>query len=135
MWDLSSQTSDRTRTPCIGRQSLNHWTTRGVPLFAFEMTSSFAPHHHVPITLVHVLMTYLSESTYLHFSLYSLSTVPHTLFLFIYFYLIKNLQERPVTSGIRHSHHCSIQRYLPSGHKIIFQISITALFCIYPISN
>ena len=26
MWDLSSPTRDRTRTPCIGRQSLNHWT-------------------------------------------------------------------------------------------------------------
>ena len=31
MWDLSSLTRDRTRTPCIGRQSLNHWTTREVP--------------------------------------------------------------------------------------------------------
>ena len=26
MWDLSSPTRDRTLTPCIGRQSLNHWT-------------------------------------------------------------------------------------------------------------
>ena len=31
MWDLSSPTRDRTRTPCIGRQSLNHWTAREVP--------------------------------------------------------------------------------------------------------
>ena len=31
MWDLSSPTRDRTLTPCIGRQSLNHWTTREVP--------------------------------------------------------------------------------------------------------
>ena len=31
MWSLSSPTRDRTRTPCIGRQSLNHWTTREVP--------------------------------------------------------------------------------------------------------
>ena len=30
MWDLSSLTRDRTHTPCIGRQSLNHWTTREV---------------------------------------------------------------------------------------------------------
>ena len=28
MWDLSSPTRDWTRTPCIGRQSLNHWTAR-----------------------------------------------------------------------------------------------------------
>ena len=31
MWDLSSPTRDRTHTPCIGRQSFNHWTTREVP--------------------------------------------------------------------------------------------------------
>ena len=32
MWDLSSLTRDQTRVPpCIGRQILNHWTTREVP--------------------------------------------------------------------------------------------------------
>ena len=31
MWDLSSPTRDQTCTPCIGRQSLNHWTAREVP--------------------------------------------------------------------------------------------------------
>ena len=31
MWDLSFLTRDRTCTPCIRRQSLNHWTTRQVP--------------------------------------------------------------------------------------------------------
>ena len=31
MWDLSSPTGDGTRTPCIGRRSLNHWTAREVP--------------------------------------------------------------------------------------------------------
>ena len=31
MWDLSSPTRDRTHTPCTGRQSFNHWTTRDVP--------------------------------------------------------------------------------------------------------
>ena len=31
MWDLGSLTRDRTRTPCIGRRSLNHWTTKKVP--------------------------------------------------------------------------------------------------------
>ena len=31
MWDLNSPTQDGTRTPCAGRQSLNHWTTREVP--------------------------------------------------------------------------------------------------------
>ena len=33
MWDLSSLTRDWTRTPCIGRQILNHWTTREVRKF------------------------------------------------------------------------------------------------------
>ena len=31
MWDLSSPTTDRTRTPCIGRRSPNHRTTTEVP--------------------------------------------------------------------------------------------------------
>ena len=31
MWDLSSPTRNWTGTPCIGRQSLNHWTAREVP--------------------------------------------------------------------------------------------------------
>ena len=30
MWDLSSLTTDWTGTPCIGWQSLNHWTAREV---------------------------------------------------------------------------------------------------------
>ena len=28
MWDLNHLTRDQTSTPCIGRGSLNHWTTR-----------------------------------------------------------------------------------------------------------
>ena len=35
MWNLSSVTRDRTRSPCIGRWNLNHWTTREVPLALF----------------------------------------------------------------------------------------------------
>ena len=31
MWDLSFLTRGLTHTPCIGRQSLNYWTTRKVP--------------------------------------------------------------------------------------------------------
>ena len=30
-WDLSFPTRDGAHTPCIGRQSLNHCTTREVP--------------------------------------------------------------------------------------------------------
>ena len=36
MWDLSSPTGDHTRTPCIGRQSLHHWTAKEVPHAAYE---------------------------------------------------------------------------------------------------
>ena len=36
MWDLSSPARDQTCTPYIGKQILNHWTTREVPfLFLF----------------------------------------------------------------------------------------------------
>ena len=31
MWDLRSLTRDKIYTPCIGRRSLSHWTTREVP--------------------------------------------------------------------------------------------------------
>ena len=31
MWDLSPPTRDWTWTPCLGRWTLNHWTTREVP--------------------------------------------------------------------------------------------------------
>ena len=34
--DISSQTRDWTGTPCIGRWSLNHWTTREVPSAVFK---------------------------------------------------------------------------------------------------
>ena len=34
-WDLSSLTRDWTRTPCIGRWSLNHWFAREVPIERF----------------------------------------------------------------------------------------------------
>ena len=34
-WDLSSSARDHTHTPCIERQSLNHWTPREVPLTLF----------------------------------------------------------------------------------------------------
>ena len=30
IWDLSYPTRNRTHTPCIGRQNLNHWTSREV---------------------------------------------------------------------------------------------------------
>ena len=43
MWDLNSLTRDRTCTSCIGRQSLNHWTTREVPLGYISNVPSTLP--------------------------------------------------------------------------------------------
>ena len=37
MWDLGSLTRDLTHTPCTGRQSLNHWTTRKIPTYNFNL--------------------------------------------------------------------------------------------------
>ena len=39
MWDLSSLTRDRTLSPCIGRQSPNHWTAREVPKVTLFLTA------------------------------------------------------------------------------------------------
>ena len=39
VWDLSSQIRGGACVPCIGRWVLNHWTTREVPVSAFD--SSF----------------------------------------------------------------------------------------------
>ena len=39
MWNLGSSSRDRTHTPCVGRFSLNSWTTREVswaPIFPFS---------------------------------------------------------------------------------------------------
>ena len=41
-WELSSPTRDRTRTPCIGRQSLNDWTAKEVPVRLLWILSSEA---------------------------------------------------------------------------------------------
>ena len=36
MWALHSPARDGTCGPCIGRQNLNHWPTREVPLIHFQ---------------------------------------------------------------------------------------------------
>ena len=48
IWDLSFPTRDRTRTPCIGRQSLNHWTTRKSPRAPFRTFSLALGFHFLP---------------------------------------------------------------------------------------
>ena len=46
MWDLSSPTKDRTCTPCIRRQSLNHWTAREVPPLLVKHPFPWHPSQH-----------------------------------------------------------------------------------------
>ena len=43
MWDLSSLSRDWTCTPCIGRQSLNHWTTGEVALLFLILVFTLVP--------------------------------------------------------------------------------------------
>ena len=50
VWDLSSLTKGQTHIPCIGRQVLNHWTTREVPHFYFIL---FHPHFQCHLPLRH----------------------------------------------------------------------------------
>ena len=49
MQDLSSPTRDQTHTPCFGSQSLNHWTSREIPLLTFS-------DHSLPLALVSLLI-------------------------------------------------------------------------------
>ena len=39
MWGLSALTRDQIHIPCIGRQIINHWTTREVPSFSLQLWS------------------------------------------------------------------------------------------------
>ena len=41
IWDPGSLTRNQTRTPCVGRQSLNHGTAREVPLIFFFFFTLF----------------------------------------------------------------------------------------------
>ena len=51
MWDLNSPTRDQTYTPCIGRQSLNHWTTREVSARLFLTWALWSPGFHSLVCL------------------------------------------------------------------------------------
>ena len=43
MWDHNSPTRDGMHTPCTGRWSLNHWTSREVPRLRLLLLSHFSP--------------------------------------------------------------------------------------------
>ena len=74
-WDLSSLTGDQTRSPCIGRQSLNHWTTREVRSRAFLLAA------HLSIPLISYLGSLVSLLLGLPFSLVHRARLgPHSSF-------------------------------------------------------
>ena len=56
MWDLRSPTRDWTCAPCIGRRSLNHWTTRekyeSQSVSCSVMSDSLGPHGPQPARLL-----------------------------------------------------------------------------------
>ena len=56
MWDLTSLIRDQTFTSCIGRHSLNHWTTREIPTRTFLKS----------LSCIHFLSLLLTTSGYFH---------------------------------------------------------------------
>ena len=44
IWERSPPTRDQSHAPCIGRQSLNHWTSREVPLSSLSLCLLFFSH-------------------------------------------------------------------------------------------
>ena len=42
MWDISSPNQGSNPNPCIGRKSLNHWTTREFLLSFYEIKCQFS---------------------------------------------------------------------------------------------
>ena len=54
IWYLNSPTRGQTCTPCIGRQSLNHWTAKDIPSVSFiilTLTDMFSTYHFILISL------------------------------------------------------------------------------------
>ena len=67
MWNLSSLTRDQTHIPCIGRQILNHWTTKKVlfsriSLYWISTSIRIIPCLKHLCLLAVCLITYLSSS-------------------------------------------------------------------------
>ena len=61
MWGLSSPTRDRSHTPCIGRQNLNHWTTKVVP-------SNYHFKAHKSVAFSTLIMLYVEKEMATHSS-------------------------------------------------------------------
>ena len=65
MWNLISPTRDQIHTPCIGRRSLNHWTSKEVPVLPSlaPLSTSLKPAMVSPIFLtLHPFDTLLAPS-------------------------------------------------------------------------
>ena len=53
MWGLISPARDWTCTPFIGRQSLNHWASREVPIYLFDLVFLFSLDKYPGVELLH----------------------------------------------------------------------------------
>ena len=65
MWNLNSPTRDFTHTSCIGRQSLNPWTTREVPDLEIIIPSEVSQKEKVKYHISHVESKIWYKWTYL----------------------------------------------------------------------
>ena len=71
MWDLSSRTRDRTHKSYIGKQILNHWATREVPLCTSHLSFSFLSQSW--INAASVLSTPRSSAKIIHIYCFKIS--------------------------------------------------------------
>ena len=61
MRHLGSLTRDQPCTPCIGRQSLNHWTTREVPSILKQSFDPLLSEHAFSCIFIFLSLQYLEE--------------------------------------------------------------------------
>ena len=93
MWHLSSLTRDQTHNPCTGRQSLNHWTTREVPVglcfyctsFSVFLSFSFFSLHFL-FWLLYVFSVFLK---YVKFVLKKKKQADRQSFFFFFFLMLR----------------------------------------------
>ena len=60
---MGSLTRDQTCMPCIGRQSVNHWTTREVPSILKKSFNPLLSEHAFSYIFIFLSLQYLEEIT------------------------------------------------------------------------
>ena len=98
MWDPSSLTRDWTCIPCIGRQTFNHWTTRGVSL-TFEKVSAGPRRDCCGSVGKHFFGMLLSLCVYQKLAANILDVHKHREFIILSFYAFFLMSELEVTNN------------------------------------